>query len=56
MTDDWLYATIRDLGAQVRKERARADALEAQLANDSDVSNHTNQGLLGRERSTEGQE
>jgi hypothetical protein len=28
---DWLFATIRDLGKQVRAERERADAAEARL-------------------------
>ena len=52
---DYLYAVIRDLGSQLRKERARADALEA-AANYTDVSNHTSGGGNMRERSTQGQQ
>ena len=53
---DYLYAVIRDLGAALRKERARADLLESQLRNYVDVSNDTSGGMKVAQRSTPGQQ
>ena len=50
----YLMDVIRDLGKQLRAERARADRLESQLANYTDVSNHAQPTALGALRGAQG--